>query len=70
MMEKLEAGMADEKSGEVLGEVYVPPSRMVMAGASESRREERWKLVALIERIRKSVGLFALANDAGSRRNH
>ena len=45
MMEKLEAGVADEKSGEVLGEVYVPLGRMVVAETSESRREELWKLV-------------------------
>ena len=68
MVEKLE--WSDGKPGEVLGEVYVPPSRMVVAEASESRRGELWKLVALIDTIRKSVGLFALANDAGSRRNH
>ena len=35
MVGGLEAGMADEKPGEVLGEVSVPPSRVVVAGASK-----------------------------------
>ena len=45
MVERPEAWTAGEKPGEVLGEVYVPLSRMVVAETSESRREELWKLV-------------------------